>query len=380
MIAKARENVIRVVVACGLAAMLQPTVTWGDSLCVKKKLKVVGGYVHLEDALKTYSKCPSAFTEVLNTDQFKGQDGSLRVYGDGSAGALTLTSKATLNTANTQYTNVTIAQGATLIVPSGTTIRCSGSFTNKGTIEVQNYAWGGRHGSVASGILTAQGSFAHPGILPSAAGNGALGNTTTLTYGSPGPTGLYGGAGQARQIVRPGPLGGGGGGAGGFIGGAGGGTLTVLCKGAVTNQGKIEAAGATPLVNFGDGGGGGGIVILASRASVTNDSSGTVDVRGGDGGDSYAGAAAGGGGGGGLVHFIAPEVNSKGIIFETGGTAGNGDAAASNSRRFGGGAGGAGYGAGGAGGSVAVSNVSGDGTKGAEGIELETLADPTSLF
>jgi hypothetical protein len=81
-----------------------------------------------------------------------------------------------------------------------------------------------------------------------------------------------------------------------------------------------------------------------------------------------------------LVHFIAPEVNSKGIIFETGGTAGNGDAAASNSRRFGGGAGGAGYGAGGAGGSVAVSNVSGDGTKGAEGIELETLADPTSLF
>lgn len=380
MIGKTRGRPLVVVFAGLIIGLLQPTAVHADSLCVKKKLKVVGGYVNLEGAFKTYSKCPASFDEVLDTDQFKGDDGSLRIYGDGSTGSLNLTSNATLNTVNTQYTNVTIAQGATLTVPSGTVIRCTGSFTNKGTIEVQTYAWGGMHGSVATGILTAQGSSAHPGILPSVAGNGALGNTTTYTYGGLAPFGLNNSGAQVRQILKPGPLGGGGGGAGGFLGGPGGGTLTVLCKGAITNQGMIKARGYSQVFAFGDGGGGGGVVILASRTSVTHASNGIVDVQGGNGGDSYAGAAAGGGGGGGWTHFIAPVINSNGVIFESGGSAGFGDAAASNSRRFGGGAGGAGYGPGGAGGTVATNGTSGNGVKGSSGIALETLADPTSLF
>lgn len=376
----------KAVLLVALVGACQVSVAGADSLCIKKKLKVVGGYVNVVGALKTYPKCPSTHTEVLDTDELKGEkgeqgaDGSLRIYGDGSSGALNVSSNVTLNSANTQFTNISIEAGATFSVPSGTVLRCTGNFVNKGTLKVQNYAWGGIHSATTSGMFTINSGFANPGIIPGAASNGAWGNSTTAMYGGYASTGVYGGAAQARQILKPGPLGGGGGGAGGLVGAPGGGTITVLCRGSITNQGKIDAQGAKPLFDLGDGGGGGGIVILASRTSVVNDANGIIDVRGGDGGDSYEGAAAGGGGGGGWTHFIAPSIQSNGKIFILGGYFGHGYAAVTTSRRFAGGAGGAGYGSGGYGGNANTNNSATEGSKGASGIALETIADPTSLF
>src|SRR5262245_28730335 len=68
-----------------------------------------------------------------------GADGSVRVYGNGSAGARTISADESWleggnPPANIQFTNFTIDAGVTLIIPSGTVIRCTGTFTNNGTL------------------------------------------------------------------------------------------------------------------------------------------------------------------------------------------------------------------------------------------------------
>lgn len=71
-----------------------------------------------------------------------GADGSLRIYGDGSAGDLTISSNATWNPTppnpsnNLQFENFTINSARTLVVSSGTIIRCSNICTINGTIAV----------------------------------------------------------------------------------------------------------------------------------------------------------------------------------------------------------------------------------------------------
>lgn len=352
-----------------------------DYLCVKNTLKVIRGSISMRGAIKTSSACPRGYSKILDTATFKGDagaDGSLRIYGDGSDGALAMASNTVSSVVNHQYTDVTINAGVTWTVPSGTVIRCTGSFTNNGTISVGTYAEGGRHGTIAAGQLTAQAGAAHPGIGTSSASNGAFGTNASTTYGGGESGGLS--ASQARQILKPGPLGGGGGGAGFLSGASGGGTVTVLCKGAVVNNGTISANGASTLVTLGDGGGGGGIVILASQTSVTNSASGTINVKGGNGSASMGSAGAGGGGGGGWSHFIAPVISSVGTIDFSAGLGGAATTNVSSSPRFGGGCGGSSYGGGGLGAAVSVGGTSNAGFNGDPGVALETLADPTSLF
>ena len=368
------------VVAAGAALL---SISWAedasaDKLCLRTRTKVVNGFINLKTGLKTAGSCPRGFTAVLDTDTFEGADGSLRVYGDGSAGALSVASSTSLNTVDTQYTDVTIAAGQTLTVPSGTVIRCTGTFTNEGTISVLTYALGGRHGTTSAALLTTQSGAAHPGIGASSASNGAFGDNTATVPGGPEAGGLS--EARARQILKPGAFGGGGGGAGRLVGGSGGGTLTVLCKGAVVNNGTISANGGSGFSGFGDGGGGGGVVILASQTSVTNSASGTVSVTGAAGAASSAGGGAGGGGGGGWTHFVAPVINSAGTVSVTGGAAGSNSAAVTDTTRFGGGCGGSSFGKGGLGGAVFAPSTANAAAAGDPGLALETLTDPTSLF
>ena len=261
---------------------------------------------------------PAGVQGVQGEPGAPGADGQLRIYGDGSAGSLTIASNTNWITApppehNLQFEDLTINGGFTLTVTSGTVIRVRGTFTNNGTIAVGQYAQGGLadldNTNAADAIL----SPPNPGIAPGVAGSGerAVGASANCDSGR-GGMGI-GFAGRAAAILNPGPLGGGGGGAAtnalfnGF-GGNGGGTLVVLAQGAIGNAGTINAVGQN--AGTGGGGGGGGIVILASKTSITH--SGTINANGGNGGASGASTGAGGGGGGGLVQLIAPAVTSTG--------------------------------------------------------------------
>lgn len=345
------------------------------------------------------SKCRRGETKLSNISQLQGAngadgvdgangsngaDGSLRIYGDASSGPLTVSSSANLSTLNTQFTDITVDNGATLLVPSGTVLRCTGSFTNNGTILVGNYAIGAFIGtSAATAGTTTQLAPASAGISPSIASQGAFGTSAGILAG--GTSGI----GMATffsltgyTVLHPGPNGGGGGGAG-FAGGGGGGggTLSVLCAGAVTNNGTISAAGGDSTFFNGSGGGGGGIVILASKTSAANSATGTIDVSGGDGGPSAANTGAGGGGGGGVIVLMAPTTpTNAGTFTVSGGAAGANTAAVTSSPRVGGAGGGSCYGAGGGGSQVTTGNVSSGSAAGQVGQSYLTTADPTSLF
>ena len=186
-------------------------------------------------------------TGASGQDGMDGADGQLRIYGDGSAGAKTVSSNETLNDSNLQYTNFTVDDGVTLTVPSGSVIRCTGTFTNNGTINVQV----GALGAEAQANLNAfdqSHQVAHPGIGLSIAGNGGTGDNAAIQVGGVGATGIS--EFQARQLRYPGATAGGGGGrglsAGTNDGGAGGGSLVILCEGAINNNKNIVADGGTP--------------------------------------------------------------------------------------------------------------------------------------
>jgi hypothetical protein len=302
-----------------------------------------------------------------------GADGQLRVYGDGSAGSLTLAADKDWTADdsivdNPQFVDLTVAAGVTLTVPSGITIRCTGTFTNDGTIVVAT--------RIGSGDR-----FRSPdaGIGRRAAGSGqAVPNSFIGVEGDAG-NGLS--LAEAATLLSVGPriAGGGGAGANNQAGGDGGGSLLVLANTAIVNRGTIQANGEGPL-NAGGGGGGGGIVILASRGSVMN--SGPIEARGaaGTNGVGVFGIGAGGGGGGGVVRLISPSIGGSGLLDVAGGAAGTGDGQPNSGDHSGGGGGGASGGDGGSGGSF--SNLTGpyDGNPGQAGHALQTAADPTALF
>jgi hypothetical protein len=314
-------------------------------------------------------------TGATGSTGVSGANGQLRIYGDSSAGAKTVSSSATFSDTNLQYTNFTVDSGVTLTVPSGMVIRCSGTFTNNGTIAVLTSAEGGNQFSFSS---TTDGAYspAEPGVSLRTSQSGEFGSNSTSRGGGAGGIGV--GDFGATAIFYPGLKAGGGGG-GGFSsdGGDGGGSFTVIASGAIVNAGTINADGESK--SFRSGGGGGGIVILASAASVTN--SGTVTANGGNGGASDTFSGVGGGGGGGIVRFIAPTITG-GTVTTSGGTSGTPGSAASvtTTPRQGGGGGGACAGNGGSGGLVNSSGTPTAGTSGGAGIALQTLVDPTALF
>lgn len=313
-------------------------------------------------------------------DGADGADGALRIYGDGSAGELVVSGSVSLDDTNLQYTNISIELGATLIVPSGTVLRATGTFVNNGTLIVRTHAAGAFIGSSvpASGSMPSL-SPAGSGIAFSSGSQGGFGPSSSDLSGGPSAIGMT--ASEGRSILRPGPLGGGGGGAGfsGVGGGFGGGTVTVLAQGSLSNAGLIYAAGDAGA--SGCGGGGGGIVILASKVSVTNGSTGIITVAGGAGGASSTNSGAGGGGGGGLVHLIAPAApTNSGTVTLNGGAAGSNGVTVSSNPRIGGGGGGPSVGQGGNGSNVNTFNSSSGNSAGTAGQLLTTIAEPETLL
>lgn len=299
-------------------------------------------------------------------------DSDASAYGDGSAGALVISDpNVIIEPLDAQFTDLTINAGATVFVQSGTVIRCTGTFTNSGTINVAPAAKGGN--AASAGFA---GAGVHPGLSIRPAGNGFEVVSPNQSFG--GIKGLGFGQFGARALIVPGVFGGGAGGGAANIGGSGGGTLVVRAAGAISNTGSILAKGDNGS-GQGDGGGGGGVVVLASKTSLVQ--SGTVDCSGGAGANGDTVNAAGGGGGGGVVMMVAPSVTDSGTFGISGGAGGSSVQITATTRRSGGGGGGS-AGDGGTGGMVntGLPATATNGDPGMVGRMVKKEIDPTSLF
>lgn len=293
-------------------------------------------------------------------------------YGDGSAGAKNVTVNQGTSTlsanGNYQFTDLTITAGHTLTVESGTILRCTGTFTVLGTLNVSTGAKGGQFNSPA-----------HPGVSKSAAGIGR--DQINSVTSSGGLAGEPLSAQEARNQLLVGPtLGGGAGGGDTHTGLSGGGSVLVLARNTVICSGTINANGQSNVSDVTSGGGAGGVVILASAGTVSV--TGTINANGGTGAPSAgtSGLGAGGGGGGGIVHLLAPTLVTLGTINVTFGTGGAGDGMTNSGNHRGGGGGGACGGRGGAGGGFSSTNGALDGTNGQVGQIVLSNLDPTALF
>jgi hypothetical protein len=192
----------------------------------------------------------------------QGIQGALAFYGDGSDGALSISSDVDWNvnppSGMLQFSSFTITPTGSLTVPSGLVIRMTGNVNIAGPITV---------GPVT--LLSGGCSFSGSGLK----------------------------AVTARTLLREPPLTTG-----------GGGIIVLLAMGSigVTSSGSISAlgpAGQDQVVAAAAG----GIVILASRTSISN--LGALKADGGNGADqTCCNAAAGGGGGGGIIHLIGPSL------------------------------------------------------------------------
>lgn len=304
-------------------------------------------------------------------------EGQPQIYGDGSAGDLHVTASNDLLTlaadGNLQFASVIIDAGVVLSVPSGTIIRCTGSLTNAGTIQVTPGESGGGNNGVPG-----------EGVSHASAGNSSRStNNTSILAGGTGGKGLSQNEAMIMLEVTPKAGGAGGGLFGNLldVGGSGGGGLLVLAKGALLNDitGSIIADGK-PGTMIGAGGGAGGVVILASASHVTN--AGQISAIGGNGAGAAFNTAGSGGGGGGIVHLISPSITASGTVSVDPGTHGVAGGAGNDGSRASGGGGGACGGNGGAGGDVtnAPFNTLNGGSDGAVGYSLQTEANPTALF
>lgn len=263
----------------------------------------------------------------------QGESGALALYGNGSAGAVTVSSNTNLVTSSTAlgslallFTNFTVNAGVTLTVPSGTVIKCTGNVVINGTIIVDKGAGNG-----------------HPGIGMSlgAVNAGGIGIASTFQAGTnflripP-----YGGGAGARPNAN-------------CIDGEGGGSFAIYALGSinVSATGAINANGvsssntASGAVGIpGGGGGGGGVIVLVSKSTITN--SGAIRANAGNGSNGFDGNAGnaeggGGGGGGGLIVIVAPTSPTITGTTQTAGGLGGNTGGASATLNPGGGGGGA---------------------------------------
>jgi hypothetical protein len=316
-----------------------------------------------------------------NVEGPPGADGGERIYGDGSAGDRLFDGGTHFFAdANTQYTDFTVEAGTTLHVHSGHVIRCTGVFTNRGTIEVLWPGNAGHQGFSVDGLGTVRPSG--QGVGRTVASRGEFGPDTADRSGGSGGAGVT--LQMARNLLWPSHHGGGGG-AGrmnvqNVVAGSGGGSLTVLCAEGVVNEGEGVIRAAPGIPGNGGGGGGGGQIVLASRGEVIN--TGRILAQGGRGGRSDDRGGPGGGGGGGIVHLLAPTVHSPGGIEVQGGAAGEPGEPGSitAARRQGGGGGGGAGGRGGIGGAAHANGDPGPAGDGLPGHVIITEVDPTGLF
>jgi len=281
------------------------TPAFSDKLCVQKKTKVSSKNDFRATRVirkVATSRCPSGFSELIDTTSFQGPigltgatgpagaDGNPLFYGDSTA-PLTVNAGTQLLDISTgplvlNFSELTITEGSTLVVGSGSTIRVAGPCTIAGTLSVARGAESGSFsGAVGAGIVAAssppsRGMAARvpesgnafnqadsPGSLLAVGGRGGQGTESTLN-GRRGarflyPVDSFGGGGAVSVL-------------GSSSGGDGGGALRLLCEGSltVTSSGIIEAEGVAG--DPGGGGGGGGLLVLASAIDIT--SLGTISV------------------------------------------------------------------------------------------------------
>jgi hypothetical protein len=313
-----------------------------------------------------------ALAEAINDNGAKGNTGD----GTGDLTIDTNTDWSTNPPAGLNFGNFTVNSGITLTVPAGTTIRCTGDFTNNGTIAVLPGARGGN--GAQSDYTFNYRAFAHPGDSYGAAGNGGH----DLAVPASGDIQLWGLGGKGIPGVAAASnynlfhIGGGGGGAG-VSGGDGGGLLKIFCKGAIVNTtaGLIQANGADGANT--SGGGGGGIIVLTSKTSIEN--AGALEANGGNGGISRVFAYGGGGGGGGIMVFVSPNNTNTGTVSVSGGTAGAQTELPTGTYSSGGGGGGACGGDGGIGGSNTNGTVNAP-LNGSDGYVLPITGNPESML
>jgi Collagen triple helix repeat (20 copies) len=192
----------------------------------------------------------------------QGPSSQLALYGDGSDGALTISSSMDWNSNSPsgmlQFSSLTITSTGSLTVPSGLVIRVTGDVNIGGPITV-----------APSPYVVTVSTFFGGGCAPIA----------PFTVVGAGNVGL--GALKARTLLRSPSAEG------------GGGTITILASGGIviTSSGSISTPGNDGADRVAAGAG--GIVILASRRSIAN--SGTLSANGGNGANQsvfYAGGGA----------------------------------------------------------------------------------------
>lgn len=303
------------------------------------------------------ARCPRGSRRAVRVrDIFGAPTGGLRVRS-----AVTI-----LDNLRTTFRNITVDEGATLRVHSGTRLRCTGDVTINGALEVLSGAAGAVREiqSDISLLLVPSILPAHPGASFQVAASGAI--TTSQTTPVTSSRQFVGKDPFGAITIKPGQFGGGGGGAGTGVGGLGGGSLLIVAGGAITNNGTISAEGSDAvgggLLGNGNGGGAGGIIVLAAQRRISNN--GTISVSGGDGSsssnESGIAVAPGGGGAGGYINLIAPRIRNNNTVRFSGGAAGSldEDSATGASLFVAGASGGSLFGVGGRGGSINSSVIS----------------------
>jgi hypothetical protein len=308
----------------------------------------------------------------------QGPAGTMGIYGDGTAGALSVAAGNTLDLTSSTGFNALVAQGkahlqfttidiaGTLIVPSGTMLRATGNVTVSGTIDV------------TPGTEDSGGGAPHPGISVAPAGdpNGGVGLNNLQAHQVRRPVVFAGGAGSRVPSTS---------------GGEGGGALVIAAGGnvLVTSTGNINANGTnggnTVSGNVGPGGGAGGVIVIAAKGTLTVN--GNIRARGGNGGPgvntsatSAPGRGGGGGGGGGIIHLIStatPNVTAGALQVQNGtGGASAAPTGASTAVTAGGGGGACG----GNGGDGSTTSTA-QGASGAPGYTFQTVvATPENLL
>ena len=285
-------------------------------------------------------------TTALYGDQTYKAPGDSLIFGNGSNGAVTISTNTSL-TADGFYTNLTINNGVTLN-PNGWHIYVSGTLTINGTIASNGGngtggrtggagITGGSGGTIANGLgtlpMSPMGSTGATICSAGSAGNaGAAGVATTTSLGSNGVVGGAGGASSGQ--------------AGGAAGAAGTATnitsakmfefatrslFTTLSNSTVTGNagsgsggsGGCADGGATGGAGGGSGAPGGNISIAAATIA----GSGNINANGGNGGNGGAagGVNNGGGGGGstgagGFVQLTYRTSTWSGVVTVTAGT------------------------------------------------------------
>lgn len=251
--------------------------------------------------------------------------GWLQYLGDGSDGALNVTSGSTNLNGEHWYSSVNISSGATVALNTGEPgliIRSTGACTIAGTLSVSANTGGG--GVTTTSNYGGGGGGGGGGTAAGAAGSSAGlfggGGTAGVSSGGTGGTASAPAANGYRiaisgfgmnfssnlasgTLVAYGGAPGGTGGTGAAVGGKGGNAVVLICASLVFT-GTIDASGqaggnSAANNNGGGGGGGGGFIIVRSPSVTTN--TGTINVAGGTGGTcgAFTGCGVGGAGGAG---------------------------------------------------------------------------------